>query len=279
MTPIFKKGRKQDPGNYRPVSLTCVLCKVMEKLIRQSVVEHLEQNKLISDEQHGFVRGRSCITHLLDVLDDWTTALEEGYSIDAIYMDFRKAFDSVPHCRLMSKLEALGIRGQVLPGIRGRSQRVLVNGNASSPAPVTSGIPQGSVLGPTLFVMYINDMPRAVNNRVKMFTDDTKLYARSDTRELTESIQRDLTSLQKWSDDWLLVFHPQKCSTMKLGRTKSEGTYFMINPEDNTVTKLPESSLAKDLGVLVDDQLTFKEHIATATAKANRVLGVIRRSF
>ena len=154
-----------------------------------------------------------------------------------------------------------------------------MNGNASSPAPVTSGIPQGSVLGPTLFVMYINDMPRAVNNRVKMFADDTKLYARSDTRELTESIQRDLTSLQKWSDDWLLVFHPQKCSTMKLGRTKSEGTNFMINPEDNTVTKLPESSLEKDLGVLVDDQLTFKEHIATATAKANRVLGVIRRSF
>ena len=176
VTPIFKKGRKQDPGNYRPVSLTCVLCKVMEKLVRQSVVEHLEQNKLISDEQHGFVRGRSCITQLLDVLDDWTTALEEGYSIDAIYMDFRKAFDSVPHCRLMSKLEALGIRGQVLQWIRaflrGRSQRVLVNGNASSPAPVTSGIPQGSVLGPTLFVMYINDMTLAVNNRVKMFADE-----------------------------------------------------------------------------------------------------------
>ena len=130
VTPIFKKGRKQDPGNYRPVSLTCVLCNVMEKLVRQSVVEHLEQNKLISDEKHGFVRGRSCITQLLDVLDDWTTALEEGYSIDAIYMDFRKAFDSVPHCRLMSKLEALGIRGQVLQWIRaflrGRSQRVLV---------------------------------------------------------------------------------------------------------------------------------------------------------
>ena len=189
MTPIFKKGRKQDPGNYRPVSLTCVLCKVEEKLVRQSVVEHLEQNKLISDEQPGFVGGRSCITHLLDVLDDWTKALEEGYSIDAIYMDFRKAFDSVPHCRLMSKLEALGIRGQVLQWsrafLRGRLQRVLVNGNASSPAPVTSGIPQGSVHGPTLFVMYINDMPRAVNNRVKMFAGDTKLYARSDTRELT----------------------------------------------------------------------------------------------
>ena len=156
-----------------------ILCKVMEKLIRQSVVEHLEQNNLIGDEQHGFVRGRSCITQLLEVLDDWTMALEEGYSIDAIHMDSRKAFDSVPYCRLMPKLKALEIRGQVLQWIRefitggGGSQRVLVNGIASSSAPVTSGIPQRSVPGSTLFVMYINDMPRAVNNKVKMFADDT----------------------------------------------------------------------------------------------------------
>ena len=195
VTPIFKKGKKKDPTNYQPVSLTSVLCKVMEKLVRASIVDHFEQNNLISKDQHGFVKGRSCVTHLLEVMDDWTTALEEGSSIDVIYMDFKKAFDSVPHSRLISKLNALGVQGRILKWtaafLTGRSQRVQVNGCSSTPAAVTSGTTQGSVLGPTLFVMYSNDLPRELSNTVKLFADDTKLYARSDTVDLTNSIQTD----------------------------------------------------------------------------------------
>ncbi|KAK7105260.1 hypothetical protein V1264_016666 [Littorina saxatilis] len=283
VSPIFKKGSKQEPGNYRPVSLTCILCKVMEKLVRSSITQHLEENDLISREQHGFVKGRSCVTHLLEVLDDWTSAMEDGSCIDAIYMDFKKAFDTVPHGRLLSKLKAIGLQGKLLNWIQAflsnRHQQVVVNGSHSAPAPVTSGIPQGSVLGPVLFVMYINDLPRVVNNSVKLFADDTKLYARSDSTELTNSIQDDLDRLQEWSETWLLSFHPQKCHTMKIGPKKSDAKYHMTNSADGVQHDLSETTLEKDLGVHIDDKLSFKEHITTSVSKANRVLGVIRRTF
>ena len=197
-------------------------------------------------------------------------------------MDFKKAFDSVPHSRLISKLNALGVQGRILKWtaafLTGRSQRVQVNGCSSTPAAVTSGIPQGSVLGHTLFVMYIIDLPKELSNTVKLFTDDTKLYARSDTVDLTNSIQTDLNKLQEWSRIWQLEFHPQKCNVLKLGTTKSAAQYYMqTTPGD--VTKLADSKIEKDLGVTVDNHLSFKEHIASAVAKAIRVLGVIRRSF
>ena len=114
VTPLFKKGEKCKPGNYRPVSLTSVLCKVMESIIRDDIIQHLERNNLLSECQHGFVAGRSCTTNLLAVLEDWTACLDTGVPIDAIYLDFAKAFDSVPHARLLSKLAAHGIKGNVL---------------------------------------------------------------------------------------------------------------------------------------------------------------------
>ena len=114
VSPIFKKGSKSAPNNYRPVSLTCILCKVMETLVRTEIVNHLELNNLISDKQHGFVTGRSCVTQLLDTLDIWTKCIDDGGSVDAIYMDYQKAFDSVPHRRLLSKIKAHGIDRNVL---------------------------------------------------------------------------------------------------------------------------------------------------------------------
>ena len=213
--PIFKKGSRSSPNNYRPVSLTSILCKTMETLVKTKVLGHLVENQLICDEQHGFTPGRSCSTQLLDTLDFWTNVLDDGGNLDAVYMDFRKAFDSVPHRRLLHKIRALGVTGKVHAWItdflRDRTQIVSVNGTASGESKVTSGIPQGSVLGPLLFVAYINDLPRQAKNEVRIFADDTKLFARSDSIEARNSLQDDLDKLCEWSDTWLLRFHPQKC--------------------------------------------------------------------
>ena len=279
--PVYKKGSKMQANNYRPVSLTCITCKLMETLVREQVINHLQINNLVTDKQHGFVQGKSCITQLLDVLDDWTQALDNGSSVDIIYMDFAKAFDSVPHKRLVSKVQAHGIDGNVLKWITdfltGRTQKVTVNGATSNTANVTSGIPQGSVLGPVLFVMYINDMPSEVHNPIRLFADDTKIYTVSDTAESTLSLQEDLENLQNWSNRWLLNFHPEKCHVLKLGRKKSDAEYKMNGKNGEVI--LEESVYEKDLGVLIDNKLGFSEHVAHITKKANRIVGIIRRTF
>jgi hypothetical protein len=194
VTPIFKKGSRLQPNNYRPVSLTCILCKTMEALVREQLMDHLQSNGLVSRWQHGFTKGRSCVTQLLETLDIWTEVLDEGGCVDTVYMDYMKAFDSVPHRRLVSKVEAHGINGKVLQWVRdflsNRTQTVVVNGVKSNPAKVSSGIPQGSVLGPVLFVLYINDLPRHVQSNVELFADDTKVFARSDLKNLCDAPER-----------------------------------------------------------------------------------------
>ena len=142
VTPIYKKGKRHIPGNYRPVSLTSVAGKCMERLIRDAIMTHMTENDLISPKQHGFIQGRYCVTQLLAVLDSWTLALDEGENIDTIYLDFAKAFDTVPHQRLLMKLPGYGIEGRILTWIEAfltdRRQRVLVNDSRSSWAYVTS---------------------------------------------------------------------------------------------------------------------------------------------
>lgn len=283
--PIFKKGSKLAANNYRPVSLTSIVCKTMEKLVREQIVEHLEKNKLINENQHGFVQGRSCTTQLLDVMDTWTRIIDEGGSVDVIYMDFQKAFDTVPHKRLLTKVKAHGIDNRVLAWVTDflsdRKQTVVVNSAESKEAAVTSGIPQGSVLGPALFVLYINDLPLAVKNQIRLFADDTKIFTRSETEGATESLQEDLTRLQDWSSKWSLKFHPEKCHVVKLGK-KSEALYTMTGTneaDEGFEIILTENEVEKDLGVNIDSKLKFREHVAQVTAKANQRVGIIRRSF
>ena len=200
ISPIFKKGHRCKPGNYRRVSLTAIICKILEKLVRRNIIDHLEQNELIDPAQHGFVKGRSCVTNLLETFEQWTQILDDGGCIDVIYMDFMKAFDKVPpppHLRLLVKLQSYGICSKTLDWIRaflaGRHQCVVVNGQRSEWSEVTSGIPQGSVLGLLLFVMFINDLPKTDNCGVKLFADDTKVYVRSDIPGKPDCLQNDIS--------------------------------------------------------------------------------------
>ncbi len=227
---IYKnKGNRKVAGNYRPVSLTSMMCKILEKIIREDIINHFTRNGLFSKKQYGFLGGCSTSLQLLTVLDIWTQAIEDNLEIDCIYMDFQKAFDKVPHRRLLKKIEGYGIHVSALNWIRdfltNRLQQVTVCGEVSSWKKVTSGIPQGSVLGPLLFVIYINDLPDVVSSQPYIFADDTKIF-RIINGEIDEKIlQDDLKQLEKWSSDWLLLFHPEKCKHMKIGSQENGCTY------------------------------------------------------
>ena len=233
ITPIHKKGNKVVTGNYRPVSLTSVIGKMMESIVRDRLVKHMMEHNLFCDPQHGFVPGRSCMTQLITTLELWSEILDSGAPIDAIYLDFRKAFDTVPHQRLLKKLEAYGINGRILGWVRdfllNRRQRVVVNDKMSTWADILSGIPQGSVLGPILFVIFINDLPDVVTSTVKIFADDTKLFRNVKSPEGTEKIQQDLDNLMKWSSQRQLGFNEAKCKVIHLGTANSRHQYTMNN--------------------------------------------------
>ena len=282
ITCIFKKGNKQEPGNYRPVSLTSVLCKLLEGNIKEEVMNHLSRHNLLSDSQFGFRKNRSTILQLLTVMEDWTDALDNNLQVDTVYLDFKKAFDSVPHKRLVKKLEGYGIKGSLLLWLKNflkqRQQRVVINGNLSKWTDVLSGIPQGSILGPILFILYINDLPGVVGSVCKLFADDCKLYrniaSEADQKELQEDIER----LCKWSKDWLLGFNIKKCKMVSFGNVQFEYEYGMTDTQNNLHVLSTEDS-ESDLGILFKKNLKFDEHIDNTVNKVNRIIGLIKRKF
>ncbi len=281
VTPIFKKGPRNQCSNYRPVSLTAIVCKLCESIVRDVIMDHLIKNNLLSDCQHGFIPGRSCVTQLLTMLDMWTRILDDYGTIDVAYLDFCKAFDVVPHERLLRKIEGYGINGTIADWIRSflsdRKQRVLVNGCASGWAPVTSGIPQGSVLGPLLFLIFINDMPDAVHSTLLMFADDAKVFRQVNDLEDRQILQQDLDELTQWATKWQMKFNAAKCKIMHLGYGNTDQKYYlheMGQPYELQVTKEE-----KDLGVIVDPDLTFAKHVEMKVNKANKLLGLIRVSY
>ena len=283
VAPIFKKGQKTLPNNYRPVSLTCILCKVMESIIRDCLVQYLEKNDYLSPFQHGFISQRSCTTNILATLDAWTEIIDSGNPLDAIYLDFSKAFDSVPHLRLLEKLKSFGIKDNLLLWIKdfliGRRQRVKINDSFSEWAAVTSGVPQGSCLGPVLFIVYINDLPDVIQSLCQLYADDTKVYNKVDNETLRQQLQKDLDNLCIWAEKWQLRFNADKCHVLHLGHNNSNSPYFMKKQNSEERIELGVSEFEKDLGVYVDHNLNFSKHIQTQVNKANRLLGLIRRSF
>ena len=195
----------------------------MESLLKEELTKHLEGTGMLSKVQHGFCRGRSCITNLLETFEDWTTAIDHGYGIDVIYLDCQKAFDTVWHSGLYTKLVGYGIDGKVLTWLKsflqGRKMRAKVRGDHSDWVSVTSGVPQGSVLGLLLFLVFVNDIPEWIWTSVKMFANDTKLWTRISTLKDSHVLQDDPDNLMYWSDKWKLGFNPQKCKTMHVGHS------------------------------------------------------------
>ena len=278
VTAIFKKGDKRKPNNYRPVSLTCIICKIIESIIRDKIMEYMESNNLFSNKQFGFLNGRSTVLQLLTVLDKWTKIIDEGGTIDCVYFDFKKAFDKVPHQRLIHKAEQYGIKGDIINWIKSfldsRTQQVVINGELSEPKNVTSGIPQGSVLGPLLFVIFINDLPDQVKSDMFLFADDTKIFRRISTKQDEVILQEDINEMMKWADQWQLEFHPDKCVKMSINNKELENRTY--NMDDVILRNVKQE---KDIGVIVDDQLKFEDHMYEKIKKANNMMGLIRRSF
>ena len=279
VTAIHKKGEKNLPGNYRPVSITSIVCKLMESIVRDEIVNHMVQNKLFSIKQHGFVPFRDCMTNLLTCLELWTEMIENGEAVDVVYTDFSKAFDSVPHKRLINKMKSLGIDGNTLGWVKAflsnRRQRVKVEGKLSDWIQVISGIPQGSVLGPILFVIFINDMPDMVESMCQLFADDAKIFRSVDLRDKEGNVklQEDLDKLCEWSRKWQLPFNTEKCKVLHIGFSNPCYQYTMNGMKLGTVHE------EKDLGVIVDSELKFRKHCAAAVKKANMKLGMIKKSF
>jgi Reverse transcriptase (RNA-dependent DNA polymerase)/Endonuclease-reverse transcriptase len=282
VTPIFKKGSSVDPLNYRPISLTSVCSKLYEAGIKDHLLAYVNEHGFISDAQHGFLAKRSTCTNLLDALDDWTTNLDLKTDTLVAYIDFSKAFDSVSTVKLLYKLSSLGIAGNLWSCIESfltlRTQRVRVGQELSSARTVISGVPQGSVLGPILFVLYVNDMVDVlpVGMKTKLFADDLKSYTGVASLEDVSVFNLALDRLTEWSLNWQLPISSAKSTWMRISNRAScdYGTNFTLSS-----IVILQSTEVKDLGILFEHNLSFGTYITSIIGKAKQRLFQLRKSF
>ncbi len=278
VVPLFKKGDPSLVNNYRPISLTCTLCKIMETIINKSLLHFASTRGLITNSQHGFLPNRSTCTQLLECHNDWCSSLDNSHPVDVIFIDFSKAFDVVSHAKLVSKLKSIGIPSLTLSWIKAfltnRCQAVNINGTSSAQSAVTSGVIQGSVLGPVLFMLYINDLPAACPDcTVKLFADDVKVYKEIRAARDRIALQRSLTALCEWARCWELVLSIDKCLYLQLGYRDISFTYTL------NAHLLQPCSSARDLGVAVQYNLKPGLYCTEIALKANTRCKLILKSF
>ena len=290
ITPLFKKGNKTDAANYRPVSLTSHLIKVFERVMRKHLVSYFEDNNLIPDNQHGFRKNRSCLTQLIEHIDLVLKSLSEGEEVDVIYLDFSKAFDKVDHNILLAKLKLYGVTGKVYEWIesflRGRKQSVVVDGQKSNVVEVDSSVPQGTVLGPVFFIIYVIDMIiRAKNSTAFTFADDTKLIKAIRTLFCKILLEEDLTSVMQWSiannmllheDKFVVVNYCLNTSTLLRNLPFTAETRQYITTEGRIMESSPYT---RDLGVHVSDDCSWSYHVGKIASDARQMAGWVLGAF
>ena len=220
IVPVHKKGDRSAPNNYRPISLTSICCKLLEHIIYTHIFSHLNEYQILCDNQHGFRQGRSCETQLLLTINDLAKNLDNNLQTDVMFLDFAKAFDKVDHSCLIHKLQNYGIRGNLLSWLENfltqRTQCVIIDGYCSSTTNVTSGVPQGSVLAPLLFLCFINDLPEGIKSRIKLYADDVLLYSTITSPDDCHQLQADLSTLERWAKMWNMIFNPLNCEFIRV---------------------------------------------------------------
>lgn len=212
---IHKGGPKKEAVNYRPISLTSIACKVLEHILYKEIMRHITQQKLLIENQHGFRKELSCTTQLVEFYHDLSSSIDESGQIDCIFLDFQKAFDSVSHALLLQKLKSFNLDLNVIIWIENylkhRRQCVVLNGKASSYVDVTSGVPQGSVLGPLLFLIYINDISVGISSSIRLFADDCVVYRKIKSEQDASQLQNDLVHIHDWCTTWKMSLNFNKC--------------------------------------------------------------------
>uniref|UniRef100_A0A8R1HTK3 Reverse transcriptase domain-containing protein n=1 Tax=Caenorhabditis japonica TaxID=281687 RepID=A0A8R1HTK3_CAEJA len=269
--PLHKKGSRSDPNNYRPISLTSAVGKVMEKMVRKSIILFLDDFKLLSNSQYGFRSKMGTESQLLSYQNKLVTNYLSKQTTFSVYIDFRKAFDTVGTKKLLIKLERYGIRNHLLRWLENflsnRTQRVIINGVMSEEKSVLSGVPQGSVLGPLLFLLFVNDIGDNFNSDYLLYADDLKIFSTDKS-----SIQRDLDSLSTWCENWQMSVAPNKCETIAFYHSKrgmDKDTKFTIGG-----ATVPITSRIRDLGMFFTSDLSFSNHIDTVLRKAHQRVNI-----
>ena len=282
VTPIFKKGLKNDANNYRPISLTSVLCRVMEKIIQEKTIHHLLDNNLLSQNQHGFIPKRSTLSLHLNLLDELTTRLDNKTQVDMLYLDFSKAFDRVSHQKLIHTLSQYKIDCKIVNWLKDylscRRQRTVVENSFSNYCSISSGVPQGSVLGPMLFLLYVEDLLRLLQTnfpsiKAYAFADDLKLLGNN-----AKDLQDALDVIENWTLQWQLKIQPTKseCITFKSQYSHLPDNILKYNINNNEFSK---TKIVKDLGLHLTTNLKWTSYIQKIRSKSNSLSHLILKSF
>jgi hypothetical protein len=290
VSPLYKKGDRAKAANYRPVSLTSHVIKVYERVVRKTIVSYLDKNNILCHNQHGFRSGRSCLTQLLGHFDDIMLGLTEGIDTDAIYLDYAKAFDKVDHKLLLSKLQRYGFDNKLIKWIESflsdRQQTVVLDGHHSYITTILSGVPQGTVLGPILFILFINDMELCVkHSTVRFFADDTRISKHIKSEASVVELQEDLNSVISWASKNNMMLHEDKFELMIHKHRPNFELYELpfvsqlMTYSVSTGETLHPVHVLRDLGVIVSSDLKWTYHISTIVSRARTVASWVLSVF